>query len=278
MLCLSSLSVDRSTSSLISVESVGKADSRIVRWPLAELGAGLPTQVKSAPEGYITSVWQVQGAATDGKNFYISGECPTSWPSGYSCVHVAAKNEATRVITQAPALTESLSWDPNAGRLWGLNEALEDATVGPKRVVFSINPSAGAAVDGWGWMSNFKKPGFTCATPKGDGTANGTIVTVWHCIGSESQRWSFQDGRLVNKASGKCLTPQGDAEDTNGAVLTLWTCNSNSSQLFGQDGGTITNNLGKAVTPKGDSLTDGTYLTLWSKTGGDSQEWRVKGF
>ncbi|MGW6485503.1 RICIN domain-containing protein [Streptomyces sp. NPDC055059] len=279
VLCLSSLSVDRSTSSLISVENIGKqGGARIVRWPLAELGAELPTQVKSAPEGYTTPVWNVQGTATDGQNFYMSGECPSSWPSGYSCIHVAAKNETPHVVTQAPALTESLSWDPHAGRLWGLNEALEDQTVGPKRVVFSINPGAGAAVDGWGWMSNFKKPGFTCATPKGDGTANGTIVTVWHCIGSESQRWSFQDGRLVNKASGKCLTPQGDAEGTDGAVLTLWTCNSSSAQLFGQDGSTITNRLGKAVTPKGDSLTDGTYLTLWSKTGGDSQEWRVKGF
>lgn len=280
VLCLSSLSVDRSTSSLVSVESIGdNPAARIVRWPLAQLGTQLPAKVNSFSRGYHADpVLKVQGAATDGTHFYLSGDCPSSWHSGYSCIHVAAEGETTHVLTQAPELTESLSWDPNAGRLWGLNEALEKETIGGKRVVFSINPSAGAAVDGWGWMSNFTKPGFTCATPKGDDTANGTIVTVWHCIGSESQRWAFRDGRLVHKASGKCLTPQGDAEGTNGAVLTLWTCNGNASQLFQQDGGAVTNRLGKAVTPKGDSLDDGTYLTLWSKTGNDSQEWRVKGF
>ncbi|MEU3527146.1 RICIN domain-containing protein [Streptomyces sp. NPDC038707] len=280
VVCLSSLSVDRSTSSLVSAENIGtNSGARIVRWPLAQLGTQLPAKVTSASRGYYADpVLNVQGVATDGTHFYLSGDCPASWHAGYSCVHVAAEGEATHVLTQAPWLTQNLSWDPNAGRLWGLNEALEDKDVGGKRVVFSLNPSAGAAVDGWGWMSNFTKPGFTCATPKGDGTANGTIVTVWHCIGSESQRWAFKDGRLVHKASGKCLTPQADAEDTNGAVLTLWTCNGNASQLFKQDGGAVTNRLGKAVTPKGDSLNDGTYLTLWSKTGNDSQEWRVKGF
>ncbi|MGW1910094.1 RICIN domain-containing protein [Streptomyces sp. NPDC002076] len=280
VLCLSSLSIDRSTGTptLVSVENRTTGGARIVRWPLSQLGTSLPTRVSSDTTGYTTPVYNVQGTATDGENYYMSGDCPDYWPSGFSCIHVARPGEAPHVLTQAPWLTESLSWDPQAGRLWGLNEALEDSA-GPHRVVFSVDPGAGKAVDGWGWMSDFNKPGFVCATPQGDGTANGTIVTVWHCTGAESQRWAYIDGRLVNRASGKCLTPQGDAEGTDGAVLTLWTCNSSAtSQLFGPDGNTITNRLGKAVTPKGNSLADGTWLTLWTKSGADVQQWSVGGF
>ncbi|MEU1230402.1 RICIN domain-containing protein [Streptomyces sp. NPDC005828] len=279
VLCLSSLSIDRSTStpSLISVENRSGAGARIVRWPLSQLGASLPTQVTSSTTGYTTPVYNVQGTATDGENFYMSGDCPSSWPAGYSCIHVASPGGASRVLSQAPWLTESLSWDPNARRLWGLNEALEDS-VGAHRVVFSIDPGAGKEVNGWGWLSNFNKPGFVCATPQGEGTANGTVVTVWHCTGAESQRWAFDNGRLKHKVSGRCLTPRGDAEGTDGAVLTLWDCGSASSQQFAPNGGTITNRLGKAITPTGNSLADGTWLTLWTNNGANVQEWSAKGF
>ncbi|MFF9848226.1 RICIN domain-containing protein [Streptomyces litmocidini] len=280
VLCLSSLSIDRSTSppSLISVENYAKDGGRIVRWPLSQLGASQPTQVSSYTTGYTTPVYNVQGTATDGVNFYMSGDCPGSWPAGYSCIHVASPGGSTRVLSQAPWLTQGLSWDRNVGRLWGLNEALEDPDVGARRVVFSIDPGAGKEVDGWGWLSNFNKPGFVCATPQGEGTINGTVVTVYHCTGAESQRWKFENGRLRHKVSDKCLTPRGDAEGTDGAVLTLWTCGSASSQQFKPDGATITNQLGKAITPDGNSLADGKWLTLWTNNRANVQEWSVKGF
>ncbi|MER6133733.1 RICIN domain-containing protein [Streptomyces sp. NPDC001815] len=280
VLCLSSLSIDRSTStpSLVSVENRTGAGARIVRWPLSQLGSTLPSRVASYGTGYTTPVFNVQGTATDGENFYMSGDCPEYWPSGFSCVHVARPGTAPRVLTQAPSLTQGLSWDRNNRRLWGLNEALVNSA-GPRRVVFSIVPDAGQQVDGWSWMSNFNKPGSVCATPQSDGTANGTVVTVWHCTGAESQRWAFVDGRLVHKASGKCLTPRGDAEGVDGAVLTLWTCNASAgSQQFAPNGNTITNRLGKAVTPKDSSLADGTWLTLWPNNRADVQQWSVKGF
>ncbi|MGW5782093.1 ricin-type beta-trefoil lectin domain protein [Streptomyces sp. NPDC003863] len=282
VLCLSSLSIDRSTSppSLMSVENYsGGPGGRIVRWPLSQLGASVPTQVSADKTGYTTPVYNVQGTATDGVNFYMSGNCPSSWPAGYSCIHVASPGGSTRVLSQAPWLTESLSWDPNARRLWGLNEALVDPNVGARRVVFSIDPGAGKEVGGWGWLSNFNKPGFVCATPQGEGIINGTVVTVYHCTGAESQRWAFDDqGRLKHKVSGRCLTPRGDAENTDGAVLTLWDCGSASSQQFKPDGATITNRLGKAITPDGNSLDDGRWLTLWTNNRANVQEWSVKGF
>ncbi|MGW5659532.1 RICIN domain-containing protein [Streptomyces sp. NPDC003758] len=288
-LCLSSLSIDRSGGSpvLVSVENIKAAGGRIVRWPLSQFDSGLPTQVSSETTGYTTPVFNVQGTVTDGGAYYMSGDCPTdssgasAWPSGYSCIHEATPGQAPHVLTQSPYLTESLSYDHNAGRLWGLNEALEDQTVGPRRVVFSIDPHAGQAVDGYGWLSNFTKPGFTCATPQGDGTANGTPVTVYHCTGAASQRWAYSGGRIVNQASGKCLTPQGDAAGTNGTLLTLWTCNTSaSSQLFSSLNGATVSSAGLAITPKGNSLADGTWLTLWTQSNptADVQKWSVGGF
>lgn len=154
-------------------------------------------------------------------------------------------------------------------------------SAGPHRVVFSIDPHAGQEADGYGWLSNFTKPGFVCATPQGDGTADGTPVTVWHCTGAASQRWAYRGNRIVNEASGKCLTPQGDAENTDGALLTLWTCNSAaSSQLFFPANGGTANEMGKGITPKGNSLVDGTWLTLWTQPAAvpDVQLWSVHGF
>ncbi|MEU8522653.1 RICIN domain-containing protein [Streptomyces sp. NBC_01216] len=109
----------------------------------------------------------------------------------------------------------------------------------------------------------------SCATPEGNRTSNGTVVTVWPCTGSSLQTWYMTaDGYVTHPASGKCLTPSGNASGTNGAVLTLWTCdygNPNSPQRFTGDGaGFRTVNGGKCVTNKGNSWANGTWLTLWT--------------
>ncbi|MFE6039384.1 RICIN domain-containing protein [Streptomyces sp. NPDC056452] len=106
-----------------------------------------------------------------------------------------------------------------------------------------------------------------CATPEGNSTANGAIITQWSCTGSDLQQWMQRsDNRIVHKSSGKCLTPSGDASGTNGAVLTLWTCNSSAaSQLFVVGySHTFTQHGGKCITPKGNSWANGAYLTLWT--------------
>ncbi|MFF9852643.1 RICIN domain-containing protein [Streptomyces litmocidini] len=108
-----------------------------------------------------------------------------------------------------------------------------------------------------------------CATPQGNSTANGTIVTTWTCTGSDLQKWHWAGLFLVHDVSGKCLTPQGNASGTNGAVLTLWTCDFNntggSPQRFYDEGDRIwTMNGSKCITNKGNSLANGTWLTLWT--------------
>ncbi|WP_189979617.1 RICIN domain-containing protein [Streptomyces capoamus] len=117
-----------------------------------------------------------------------------------------------------------------------------------------------------------------CATPQGDSTANGAIITLWHCTGGASQKWHKDSlGRLVNDASGKCLTPKGDAYSTDGTVLTLWTCNSTAaSQRWDIEPPPITQYYsGKALTPKGNRMANGVYLTLWTWTQSSVQDWKL---
>lgn len=283
-LCMSSLSLDRSkaTPVLVSSEHRSGAGSRIVRWPLSELGTGTPGSVKAEDTGYISPVWNIQGTATDGRDYYMSGICPTSWPGDglYSCIHVAAPGEAPHVLTQAPWLTQGLSWDPRVGRVWGANEALVRDGAG-RRVVFSIDPSAGATSGGWGWLTNFNKVGAVCATPQGNALTDGTPITVWPCTGAEVQRWKNDNGYIVHKSSGKCITPVGNKADENGTTLTLWTCNTASNVQQFKAGTTYLANLwDRAITPKGNALTSGALLTLWTDSSAtqEVQQWVVKGF
>ncbi|MFI1185761.1 RICIN domain-containing protein [Streptomyces californicus] len=142
------------------------------------------------------------------------------------------------------------------------------------------NANNAAALDGdnWSfWTNSTYLGGIKCATPQGNGTANGTVLTSYECTYSELQRFKHDSaGRIVHKVSGKCVTPQGDASGTNGAVLTLWTCGSSVAQKFvPSHSRTYTQYGGKCVTQKGDSWADGVWLTLWECASHypDSQKW-----
>ncbi|GLY05656.1 MULTISPECIES: hypothetical protein [Actinoplanes] len=149
--CFSSLSLDRTgTDGLIAAEwKSGAAGGRIIRWPLnastalprADDGSAYGTV--TAVAGYSSPIWEMQGAATDGTNLYISGRCPDSAnedpnsADAYSCIHRAVPGQEPHVIALTPPLSQNLSFSRFSGRLWGLNERI-DSVVG-KRVVFSID-------------------------------------------------------------------------------------------------------------------------------------------
>ncbi|MCO5968231.1 ricin-type beta-trefoil lectin domain protein [Actinoallomurus soli] len=146
----------------------------------------------------------------------------------------------------------------------------------------AIGAIAGLSVQGAGtanasvtYMRNLNY----CATPQGDGTANGTVITVWSCTGAPSQVWTdLGDGRIYNPHSGKCLTAKGDAYATPGTVLTLWTCaTSAASQTYSIYVNNITSVGGLMITNRGDSFALGTYLTLWNANypPAPSQEWSI---
>ncbi|MBW1604589.1 hypothetical protein JJV70_21290 [Streptomyces sp. JJ66] len=157
VVCLSSLSLDRQgakTDTLVSGEfRTDKAGGRIIRWPL-NAAMALPraddgSQIGStkAWSAYTTPVWSMQGVAADGNGrFYMAGRCPDGWsdvpassPLAYSCIHYAKPGDEPHVFTMAPRLTQNLSWAPQWGRLWGLNESINPSS--GDRVVFSIDVS-----------------------------------------------------------------------------------------------------------------------------------------
>ncbi|MGA4837766.1 hypothetical protein [Streptomyces sp. G45] len=140
--CLNSLSLDRTggQDALVSAEyKKDAAGGRVVRWPL-DATTKLPQGHASV--AYSSPVWSMQGAATDGTNWYLAGTCPTGAGGGtpadpYSCVHRARANAAPHVMTSAPVYTQNLAYSWSTDRLWGINERI-NSTEG-RRVVFSVS-------------------------------------------------------------------------------------------------------------------------------------------
>ncbi|MEU6479886.1 hypothetical protein ABZ858_23960 [Streptomyces sp. NPDC047017] len=149
--CLNSLSLDRSgQDGLVSAEFSDKnaGGGRVLRWPL-NYRTALPATTDPSgiglthpTLGYVSPVWHMQGAATDGANWYIAGDCPGGVGGGsgdalpYSCIHKTQPDQAPHVLSTSPVLTEDLGYSPSAKRLWGINERI-NSTVG-ERVVFSV--------------------------------------------------------------------------------------------------------------------------------------------
>ncbi|WP_371648324.1 MULTISPECIES: RICIN domain-containing protein [unclassified Streptomyces] len=140
---------------------------------------------------------------------------------------------------------------------------------------------ASASVSSWGIFDNTNGWYHACATPQGNGTGNGTVITTWDCTGSDLQQWGWDRNHLVHKVSGKCLTPSGNGSDVNGAVLTLWTCDysyGSPQEFVSSQYNTYTVFGGKCITNKGGSLTNGTWLTLWSCAADNPQEQQWSGY
>lgn len=148
--CLNSLSLDRTAQGdfLVSSEYDTSGGGRVMEWPL-DSATRLPSVngtggTTHATVAYSSAVLAMQGAATDGTDFYLAGSCPSGVGTGsgdsspYSCIWQAAPNGTPSVLTTSPVLTENLGYSPSANRIWGLNERI-NSTVGI-RVVFSVTP------------------------------------------------------------------------------------------------------------------------------------------
>ncbi|MEV0838690.1 hypothetical protein AB0I55_03940 [Actinocatenispora sera] len=149
--CLNSISLAPDRTSFVTAEYFAPTDgsspagARVIRWPLTDSSTGLPeTGVVHASEAYSSPVWHMQGAATDGTAFYLTGDCPGTPPAGtdpndWVCLHRALPGQPPHVLTQGPPLTQNLSYWPQTGELWGINERTNTST--GARVVFKIIPN-----------------------------------------------------------------------------------------------------------------------------------------
>ncbi|MEV6552877.1 RICIN domain-containing protein [Streptomyces sp. NPDC051597] len=134
-------------------------------------------------------------------------------------------------------------------------------------VLFVASTPAQADAAGYP-LANSASPSNFCATPEGNNTANGTVITLWTCNGNDLQMFRWRGDALVHSASGKCLTPRGNST-ANGTVLTLWTCTGSSVQNFDQVRGAQTtirpsNARDKCLTNYGGSQANGVWVTLWT--------------
>ncbi|GAA0913078.1 hypothetical protein [Virgisporangium aurantiacum] len=138
--CMNSISLDRRGSardSMVSAEFVGpnQAGGRAFRWPM-DYTTALPALSADgkvhAEEAFTSPIWHMQGVASDGTNWFLSGTCAGGTGT---CVHKAAANQAPSQKTRVYGGLENLSYQPvatgQAARLWGINE-------GNERFVFSI--------------------------------------------------------------------------------------------------------------------------------------------
>lgn len=74
--------------------------------------------------------------------------------------------------------------------------------------------------------------GGVCLDAKGQGTANGTVVTTWACNGGSNQAWTRNaDGSYTGVQSGRCLDVTNQATAA-GSPVTLFTCNGGSNQAW----------------------------------------------
>ncbi|MCB5170347.1 ricin-type beta-trefoil lectin domain protein [Streptomyces bambusae] len=125
-----------------------------------------------------------------------------------------------------------------------------------------------------------------CATPLGNSTANGTVITLWTCNGHYLQQWHWNGDKIVHMTSGKCLTPRGDSY-TNGTVLTLWPCTGADSQdWIESEAGPLPRlhavirtqwHNDRCLTNKGGSFANGTWVTIWDCSFGEpgEQNWSL---
>jgi hypothetical protein len=76
-----------------------------------------------------------------------------------------------------------------------------------------------------------------CLDAKGNGTSNGTVVTIYPCHGRDNQRWTVNtDGTIRGVQSGRCLDVHGQAT-APGSIVELYDCHGGSNQRWQIGGG-----------------------------------------
>jgi hypothetical protein len=139
--CLNAISLDRrgtAQDSMVSAEFVGadSAGGRAIRWPM-DASTALPLLGADgkvhATQAFTSPIWHMQGVASDGTNWFISGTCASNTGT---CIHKAAPDQPPHQQAQVNGGLEDLSYQPvygsSAARLWGINE-------GNDRFVFNIS-------------------------------------------------------------------------------------------------------------------------------------------
>jgi hypothetical protein len=110
--------------------------------------------------------------------------------------------------------------------------------------------------------------------------ANGTVVQLWDCNGSNQQRWREaydSPPRILNRRSFRCLDVDTNTNGANGSKVQLWDCNRGLQQNWYIDGESIrTRYYNKCLDADLNTIgANGTKMQIWDCNGSPQQRWTL---
>jgi beta-glucanase (GH16 family) len=117
--------------------------------------------------------------------------------------------------------------------------------------------------------------GGKCVDVQGGNSADGTPVQLYHCNGTDAQKWTMASDGTV-RALGKCLDVKSGGT-ANGTRVQLYTCNGTGAQkwLYTSIHELYNPQSAKCLDVTDWNTADGTPLQIWSCSGNANQKWTV---
>ena len=112
-----------------------------------------------------------------------------------------------------------------------------------------------------------------CLDLAGDANANGTVVDVYTCNGTDGQEWTEEANSTIH-ADGNCLDVVSGGT-TSGTLVDLYTCNGSGAQVWDpQTNGELLNpQSGLCLTDPSDSTATGTQVQIQTCSAASDQVW-----
>lgn len=115
-----------------------------------------------------------------------------------------------------------------------------------------------------------------CVDDYGTSDTNGNKIDLYHCNGTNAQKWTFNSsGELVNAASGKCLNDSGYGG--KGSRQILWTCGGGSNEIWSHtnNGEYVLKANHMCLNDPGYRKTNGTQLIIWPCVNTANEHWSL---
>lgn len=120
--------------------------------------------------------------------------------------------------------------------------------------------------------------GGKCLDARNYGTAPGTVIQVWDCLGGAQQLWRFSDENdaLVREGTSRVLDVAGYGT-SNGSQIQLWDALNGANQAwYFANAAVVSANGGRVLDAIGVSSANGTKIQLWDDVGGRNQRWTLR--
>ncbi len=117
--------------------------------------------------------------------------------------------------------------------------------------------------------------GGKCVDVQGANSADGTPVQLYHCNGTDAQKWTMASDGTV-RALGKCLDVKSGGT-ASGTRVQLYSCNGTGAQkwLYTSIHELYNPQSAKCLDVTDWNTADGTPLQIWSCSGNANQKWTV---